>query len=865
MTGSGGEQPGQNPGAGPHQNPFRLLVEAVTDYAIYMLDPQGRVASWNPGAQRIKGYTADQAIGRSFEVFHTPEDRAAHRPRAALETALREGCFTEEWWRVRQDGSHFWAHVTLTALRDRDGNHVGFAKVTRDLTERKAAEDALRASEERFRQLAENAREVFWLYNADFSRLLFVSPAFEAVWGRTTADLEADPDIWSRSVHPDDLEDVRAMLADLGEARSAGRFRIRRPDGEVRWLLSRGFPIRDEAGNVLRIGGVTEDITEQVETEEGLRFLAEAARVLAESIDYEETLRNVSRLAVPAVADWCVVDVLEEGVIRRVSVAHVDPEKEALAWESVRRYPPDPESPVGVAQVLRTGIPQVAHEISDELMRRAAQDEDHYRLMAGLGLRSFMMLPMTARGRVLGAITFIRAESGRRYTDADLGFGEEVAGRAAMAVDNARLYRLSEDSRGEAERRARQEEALRQAAQAVTAAFDDEGILRELVEHAVVATNSDAAFVKRVDAGAGEVVVAAASGPIAPPVGTRGPLDESYTRLAMSRSEPLLVPSLREAPGTVLAAVLQFCDDCSAMVVPLADAGIAIGTLVLARRPERQGFRPDELDRAQTFADLANLAFRKIHLLQESELRRQELEEAIESRARLIRGFTHDLKNPLGAADGYLQMIESGIIADPDRRELSISRTRRALRTALDLIEDLSRMALVEAGQIKIDPAPVDAREIAAELTEEYRPQAEAKGLIIDCHLPARLPLIQSDSTRIRQVLGNLISNAVKYTAEGQVEVSVAARRGRRTPGSGKWLALAVADTGRGIPGDRQHMLFREFSRIDPDGTPGVGLGLAISQRVAHALGGCITVQSEAGSGATFTLWLPLNGASPRP
>src|SRR4051812_18909790 len=122
---------------------YRLLIEAVTDYAIYMLDPTGTVVIWNPGAQRPKGYTSSEIIGHHFSRFYTEEDRKAGIPALALETASREGKFASEGWRVRKDGTRFWAYVVIDPIRKLTGELIGFAKIVRDLTERKAAEDAL--------------------------------------------------------------------------------------------------------------------------------------------------------------------------------------------------------------------------------------------------------------------------------------------------------------------------------------------------------------------------------------------------------------------------------------------------------------------------------------------------------------------------------------------------------------------------------------------------------------------------------------------------------------------------------------------------------------------------------------------------
>src|ERR1700688_4038243 len=130
---------------------YRLLIEAITDYAIYMLDPTGLVTSWNPGARRFKGYSAEEIIGQHFSRFYTPEDREAGLPARALEQARTKGQFEAEGWRVRKDGSRFWAYVVIDPIRDSHGNLIGFAKITRDLTERRAAEEALRRSDQQVR------------------------------------------------------------------------------------------------------------------------------------------------------------------------------------------------------------------------------------------------------------------------------------------------------------------------------------------------------------------------------------------------------------------------------------------------------------------------------------------------------------------------------------------------------------------------------------------------------------------------------------------------------------------------------------------------------------------------------------------
>jgi PAS domain S-box-containing protein len=158
-----GERPSGKPRSAEHacheEARYRLLVEAVTDYAIYMLDREGVVNSWNPGAQRFKGYTSAEVIGQHFSRFYLPEDREAGLPSRALATAAREGKFEGEGWRLRKDGSRFWAHVVIDPIRDASGALIGFAKVTRDLTERRQAEESLQRSQEQFRILVQGVTD----------------------------------------------------------------------------------------------------------------------------------------------------------------------------------------------------------------------------------------------------------------------------------------------------------------------------------------------------------------------------------------------------------------------------------------------------------------------------------------------------------------------------------------------------------------------------------------------------------------------------------------------------------------------------------------------------------------------------------
>ena len=209
---------------------------------------------------------------------------------------------------------------------------------------------------------------------------------------------------------------------------------------EWRWSRVKATPVLEPDGRVRLAINVTEDITELKRAEQGQRFLAEAGRVLAGSLDYEETLAAVARLAVPDIADWCAVDAIVDGELRRLATAHADPRKVAEVLEIAERYPPDPSAPTGVHAVLRSGRSEVYPDISDELLVSAAHDEGHLALLRSIGMTSAMAVPMILRGSAVGVITFVSAETGHAFDDGDLELAESLASRAATAIENARLY-----------------------------------------------------------------------------------------------------------------------------------------------------------------------------------------------------------------------------------------------------------------------------------------------------------------------------------------------------------------------------------------------------------------------------------------
>ena len=509
--------------------------------------------------------------------------------------------------------------------------------------------EAVREGEERFRQIAENFREFIWLSNRELSEYYYVSPAYEQIWGRSRESLYEDPYSLFAGLHPDDRARVEAKLEGLQRGDYDIEFRVIRPDGELRWVWSRGFPVFDARGELYRIAGISEDIT--------TRKLAEAERE-----------RLMAR---------------EQAALHRVSTT--------------------------------------LESISDAFF---SVDRDW-------------------------RITYANQRAAEAIRGAARGQPDELLGRSLWEV------------------------------------------IPEL----------------------------------------EGTLFGSLHRRAMAEERPLH-----------LEAFFPPWDRWFDVHDYPSEYGLSIYFQDVTER------KRGEEERGALLARMAE--------------KNQQLERVMESRARLIRGFSHDLKNPLGAADGYAALLEEGIMGQLEpRQHEGIARIRSSLQASLGLIEDLLELARAEAGQIELHPQMSDIGLLAREVADAHRAQAAAAGLELEVRVPDDALETETDPVRVRQVLGNLVTNAVKYTQAGRIRVVAEARA--EGPGAGRSIVVSVSDTGPGIPPEMHEQVFAEFERLDHDTKQGAGIGLAISRRLARLLGGDITVESELGKGSTFTFWLPQTAATP--
>ncbi|HEX7120349.1 MAG TPA: PAS domain S-box protein [Longimicrobiales bacterium] len=660
--------------------------------AILAMDVDRRVEAWNPAAERMFGWPEAEVIGRPTPIVPEEQRREVDRE---FELALQGEVFTGlETERLRKDGSRVFVSVSTAPVRAADGTLLGVMALYEDITQRRRVERERR----RLSAILEATPDIVATVDPEDLRLLYLNRAGRERLG-VPEDADAVDFLATDFLPAEQAEMIRkeAVPVAVENGTWSGELQILSRDGRRIPVLAVIIAHKRPDGRVEYLSTLARDIGQRKRAEESQRLLAEVGRILAASLDYEEAVPTIARLVVGGLADGCAVDLLENGTVRRLAIAHAEPDVEERVRQLELKWPLKLRPASVEAEVLSTAEPALIREVTDADLRRFMRGEEHFHAIRAMGLRSIMVVPLNARGRTFGAILLTSDVSGRVFDEEDLATAQALALRVAFAIDNSRLYAETRDARAEAERRAKEEQAVR-----------------------------------------------------------------------------------------------------------------------------------------------------------------LELERVMESRARLVRGFSHDVKNPLGAADGYLELLEMGVRGElsPEQRE-GVERSRRSIHSALQLIDDLVDLARAEAGHIEVERRALDLVDLAQDAAEEARAAAEAKGLRITFDAARDVPPIASDAARIRQILGNLLANATKYTDAGGITVWAGVREDGAAPGPGRWAVVDVTDTGPGIPEDQQARVFEEFVRLEPAEKWGAGIGLAISRRTARALGGDLTVTSEVGKGSTFTLWLP--------
>ena len=647
-----------------------------------------------------------------------------------------------------------------------------------------------RASAERYRQLADAMPQIVWtsdnLGNATY---------YNRRWFEFTgmAEGEVDGAAWSQVTHPDDLPQTmmrrQQTLAD-GTVFEA-EYRFRAGDGTYRWHLGRAVPIRDEAGDIDFWIGTATDIDDRKRIEEAQRFLLDAGGKLSLSLDWRSGLQEVAKLAVPRVADWCAVHLLQDdGTISSLAVEHADPAKLVFAHELQERYPPDPANERGAAEVIRSGEARLIPDIPDDAFVNAARDEMHEQLLRQLGIRSFLCVPIVARAQILGAITLVTAESGRRYDESDLRTAEELALRVAAVIETAQLYE-------EVERRAQAARALETIADGVVLLDNDERILL---------WNSAA---------------------------------ESMTGLVAA--DIIGLPARDALPG--------YADHVSEVDVD--------------GRPQTV---PLEINGRELWLSFSAVRFAEGRVYVFRDLTEERVLEQM--RSDFVATVSHELRTPLAAIYGAaVTLRRSDLDLGDEMRFRLLEVVADESDRLAQIVNDVLLASHLDSGQLQIRIETVDAAKVTETVIEAARTHLP-DGVTLSFRTPKKLPAVAADEQQLRQVLVNLVENAVKYSPDGgPVEVSLS-----RTERGVRWT---VSDRGLGIPPSERRRVFEKFYRLDPNMTRGIGgtgLGLYICRELVRRLDGRIWIEGNDGAGAadgngkgsTFIMEIPL-AARPAP
>ena len=717
--------------------------------------------------------------------------------------------------------------------------------------ERARVARSLRQSEGQYRYLAEGLGEFLWSSLPD-GRSEFVNRFWREYTGLSQEETGGDG--WSRVVHPDDVAPLQERVA-AGQALGEGyefEYRVRRAsDGMYRWFLGRSMPIRDGDGRVYKWVGSGVDIHDRKVAAGRQRLLAEAGRILGSSLDYEATLAQVSKLVVPLFSDWCALDLLaDDGGVRRLSVVHKDPAKLELADAFRRRYPPRPDDAGGLMMVLRTGEPILHKVLTDDQLVQGARDAEHLATIRALELRSFLIVPLTARGRTLGALTLAISETSRHFDEDDLALATEIGNRAALAVDNARLF-----SQGQEAAR-RREEALSlhrsveeqltllvEASGSLSASLDLPSVLDAVLalSHRLVA--ADAYAVWRYDAASGRWGIAHGAG-----------LSEEYTRTSIRvldetpsmptapviAEDVLALPMLGDREAAYAAEGIR-----SLLAVPLKVHGAVTGTLVFYyRAPHRVS--EVEVRVATALANLAGSAVGTAELygvLKANDRKKDEF----------LAMLAHELRNPLAAVGNAVSVLKMS--DDPDDVAFARDVVGRQVRQLTRLIDDLLDVSRINSGKIRLRAESVDARTILDGAVVSVRPLIDERTHeLITSYASEPLP-IRADPTRIEQIAVNLLTNAAKYTESGG-RIWLDART------EADQVVIRVRDDGIGIPPDRLPEMFELFAQGERSiarSEGGLGIGLTIVRKLAELHGGTVTATSAGtGKGSEFVVRLPL-------
>lgn len=549
------------------------------------------------------------------------------------------------------------------------------------------------------------------------------------------------------------------------------------------------------------------DITEQRALTDNLKFLAEASKILSTSLDYKTTLRRVAKIAVPHIADWCSVDMLDDDEnLQLVAVAHKDTKKVRWARELRKHDPVDMSQPTGASKVVRTGKSEFYPVITEKLLKASITDPKKLKKTLGLikelgGLTSIIIVPIFLQNRPVGVMQFVNTDTKRYFTDNHLKMAEEVASRASLAIENATLYKSVEE---ELSFRKRLEEELLQTQRKYDALVESNIIGVIIADLHGNITQANDAFLRMIGYARRDLQKGTLKWTsLTPPEFIEADQNAVKDVIGHGRAKPFEKEFIRK-DGSRLPVILGIV-----MINPQTTECIAF---------------------------VLDIAERKI------------LEERKDE---FISIASHELKTPLTSIKGYVQILERIISQMGDERvKKYLAKTNVYIDRLNSLIADLLDVSKIQAGRLQFNISEFSG----AELVEDGIDSIQYTGLKHKILKKGRINrIIRGDRHRLEQVFTNLLNNAIKYSPQAErVVIHVKVTK--------DILTVGIQDFGVGIPTTKQKDIFERFYRVEETARQfsGLGIGLYISIQIIKRHGGTMWVKSKEGRGSTFFFTLPV-------
>lgn len=617
-----------------NETQLRLITNAAPALIAYV-DNSQRYRFNNRAYETWFGQSPAKLHGRPVREVLGQAAYESLRPHMEAALAGQEVSF--EQLTTYQTGASRYIQAHYIPDIDETGHVRGYVSLVNDITERRQIEDALRESEARFRMLADTAPVLIWMSAPDKHRNYFNKPWLDFT-GRTI-----DQEVgfgWAEGVHPADQQYCLDTYHAAFDARQPFQmeYRLRRFDGEYRWIVDKAVPRFEGEQFVGYIGSVM-DIHERKQAELAERFLAEAGKVLTSSLDATAQLSNIAWLAVPDLADWCAVDLYEDDwTVHHIATAHVDPAKVTLAGEVQRRYPPRREDLIKEDQPWQRGESQLFPEITEAMLEAGAQDAEHYEILRSLNLHSAMIVPLVAREQVLGIMAFFWAESGRHYNEEDLPLAEELARRAAIALDNAQAYEAEQKARQAAEQITERIAGIQAVTARLSGALTPDEVAQVILTYGVAAVEANGGAVVLLSHDETEFAIAGAVGYPDDIIASwqRFPATEGLPMSDVVRSgEPFFFEN-RQAGAALypnLAETVNINHEAW-VFVPLLSEQQALGVLSFSFAQVRT-FVPEDREFILTLARQGTQALERAYLYEAEQQARQEAEASAERIASL--------------------------------------------------------------------------------------------------------------------------------------------------------------------------------------------------------------------------------------